>query len=182
MKIESNKQMKNNKLPYHQKPGFKIPENYFENFEEKMMRNVSRDSVLENKGETGFTVPTGYFDAVENNIFKKIEPAQEKGKLISLFTTSKWYYAAAVAAVFIAMVTTIYTNPVSQEFSLSSLELSTLENYIDEGYIDLNFNQLTTFLTEEGYTYDNIYTSGLSEDEVFEYINDNIADHDLFFE
>lgn len=176
--------MNKSQLPYHQKPGFKVPDNYFEDFESKILREVGIEkSLLEiDKIAPGFSVPNNYFETLENEILQKVESTEKKGKIISLFNTSRYYYAAAVAAVFIGIVSTLFFSPVTQDYNLDSLEFAAIENYIEEGYIDLNYNQLSSFITEEGYTYDNFYTSGLSDDEVFDYINETIEDHELLFE
>jgi hypothetical protein len=55
--------MKKNKLPYRPDAGFKVPENYFQDFEAQMMRKVTAGDTLDNsyKGQSGFAVPAGLF-------------------------------------------------------------------------------------------------------------------------
>ena len=169
--------MKKYKLATHYKPGFKVPKNYFEDFEAKMMRAIScEESALEqSKEKSGFTIPENYFDSLQDQVLAKVERPESRGMVISLFRKRKFYAAAGIAAVFIGIISTLLLkpNPVN---SLDSEPISVLEEYIDEENIDLNFNEITTFIYEEGYVLDDLNTSGLSDEAVFDYINDYVED------
>ncbi len=169
--------MKKNKLATHFKPGFKVPKDYFEDFEAKMMRAISSEgSTLEqHKEKSGFTIPENYFDRLEDQVLAKVERPEPRGMVISLFRKKKFYAAAGIAAVFIGIISTLLLkpNPVN---SLDSEQISFLEEYIDGENMDLNFNEITTFIYEEGYVLDDLNTSGLSDEAVFDYINDYVED------
>lgn len=177
--------MKHNKLPYNDKSGFKVPDNYFENFEEKMMRSIGEKPALENipfQTNSGFKVPEFYFEDLENKIISKAEGEKKNGKLISLFTNTKLYYVAAIAAVFAGVISSVFFNPVNENFTIDGLELSAIEQYIDEGYIDFNYNEISAFMAEEDYSFDDFNTSGLSDEQVFEYLSENIEDPNILYE
>lgn len=177
--------MKQNKLPYNPNSGFIVPDDYFENFEEKMMLSIGEKPALENivfKSNSGFKVPNSYFENIEREIIHKVEGEKKSGKFISLFNNPKLYYAAAVAAVFIGVVSTVFFNPVTDNFTIDGLEISAIEHYIDEGYIDFNYNEISAFMAEEDYSFDDFNTSGLSDDQVFEYLSENIEDPNILFE
>lgn len=55
---------------------------------------------------------------------------------------------------------------------MDSVELSALEEYIYQESIDFNFNEITSFIYEDGYVLDNLNTSNLSDDAVFDYLSD----------
>lgn len=177
--------MENNKLPYHLKPGFKVPDMYFENFEERLMRSVIREDEqpeidLNYLGKPGFSVPEGYFESIEDKILEKV--ANKPGKVVPLFSGRKIFYAAAVAAVFIGIISTLFFRNPTSEYTMETIELSALENYIEEGYFDLDFNELTAFITEEDYSFDDYSTAEFSDEAVFNYINENVEDPQLLFE
>ena len=177
--------MENNKLPYHQKPGFKVPNDYFGNFEERIMHsleqeNKSPDLLDTYIGKTGFTLPKGYFESFESQIIDKIET--QPGKVISLFSYRKIFYAAAVAAVFIGIVSTLFFRNSTTVYTIDSIELSALENYIEEGYFDLDFNELSAFMTKDGYSFGDYSTSEFSDEAVYNYIDENIEDPEFLFE
>ncbi|HSP41081.1 MAG TPA: hypothetical protein VLN46_06570 [Gillisia sp.] len=177
--------MENNKLPYHIKPGFKVPNDYFGDFEERLMYSVKQENkqpeILNTyAGKPGFSIPEGYFDTLESEILNKAEA--KTGKVIPLFSYRKIFYAAAVAAVFIGILSTLFFKNSTTVHTLDSLELSALENYIEEGYFDLDYNELSAFMTEDGYSFDNYSTSEFSDEAVYNYINENIEDPEFLFE
>jgi hypothetical protein len=172
--------MKKNKLATHFKSGFKVPNDYFEDFEAKMMRSVSSEQSTseQSREKSGFTIPENYFDGLEEQVLAKVERPEPRGMLISLFRKKKFYAAAGIAAVFIGIISTLLLkpNPVN---SLESENISVLEEYIDEENIDLNFNEITTFIYEEGYVLDDLNTSDFSDEDVIDYIIDNVEDPSL---
>ncbi len=176
--------MKKNKLPYQQKSGFKVPENYFQDLEAKIMHKVTNDeeSLETYKGQPGFALPPNYFEQLEETIFAKLELEAREKKVIPLWKKRKFYYATAVAAVFLAIISTVLFNPVLPETSMESIELSAIEEYIDRGYIDLNFNEISAYLTEEGYAADNFNTSGLTDEEMLDYLTENVEDPETLFD
>lgn len=176
--------MKKNKLPYPQNSGFKVPDNYFQELEARILHRVTQegDSMESFKGQPGFVVPKDYFDQLEENILEKLELKTPAGKVIPLYKKKKFYYAASVAAVFLAIISTVLFNPVLPDYSIETIELSAIEEYIDRGYIDLNFNEISAYITEEGYAVDDFNTSGLSDEEMLDYLSENLEDQDLLFE
>ncbi len=177
--------MENNKLPYRIKPGFKVPKDYFENFEERLMHAVEQEKdqsklIQTYTGNSGFTFPDGYFDSLEGRILEKVQA--KPGKVIELFPVRRIIYAASVAAVFIGIVSTLFFRDSSTPNTMDSLELSALENYIEEGYFDLDFNELSAFMTQEGYSFGDYSTSQFSDEAVYNYIDENIEDPEFLFE
>lgn len=177
--------MENNKLPYHLKPGFKVPKDYFGNFEERLMDavekgNIGAEFLPAYSGKPGFSLPENYFESLDSRILDKV--AAKPGRVIPLFSVKKVFYAASVAAVFIGILSTLFFRESTTEFTMDSLELSALENYIEEGYFDLDFYELSLFMTEEGYSFGDYNTSEFSDEAVYNYINENIEDPELLFE
>ena len=169
--------MEKNKFTYNPKSGFKVPENYFEDFESKVLdslflepkilKTVSKDS--------GFKIPLDYFETLESKIYTKIENSESKGKVIPIYRKRTFYYYAAVAAIFVGLISTLLFNPV-QEFSFDSIEMSAIEAYMDSGKMDFNYSEISSIIYEEGYVIDINTKSNLSDDAVFEYLNENIDD------
>ena len=177
--------MKNNKLPYNQNPGFKIPDHYFQDFEDRLMQAVQQENILPDAMETfsgkpGFSMPEGYLNNLEDKILDRVN--KEQSKVIPLFSARKLFYAAAVAAVFIGIISTLFFRSDTSEFTMDSIELSALENYIEEGYFDLDFNELSAFMTEDGYSFGDYNTDEFSDEAVYNYINENIEDPEFLFE
>lgn len=181
--------MKERMLPNHQKTGFEVPENYFEDLESRIMDAIAEKSVsVEQRyaAKTGFLVPDDYFINLDEKILLKVKDlnkeSKEKGKVVSLFKNKKFYYAVAVAAVFVGILTTTLFNSVTQELTVDSVELTAIEEYIEEGYIDFTFNEISAFMAEEDVSFDNFNISGLSDEEVFDYLSENMEDPNLLYE
>lgn len=174
--------MKKKKIAYKSNPGFKVPDNYFEEFEDRMMHAVSQPTPLsDSKGKSGFTVPQNYFESVEVKIFEKVQEQKPKATVIPLFRKRKFYYAASVAAVFIGIISTLLLKP-NPELTVGSIEYSALEYFIEEGSMDLNFNEISSFMFEEDYVLEDLYDSNLNEEELFNYLSENVDYADLLEE
>lgn len=181
--------MKENMSPNHKKPGYMVPDNYFEDFESRILHAVTKKSASIDRhysAQSGFLVPGDYFDNLEQNILQKVDQSkgvgQDNGRVVSLYKKKKLYYAAAIAAVFIGILTTTLFNPVAEELSVNNLELTAIEEYINEGYIDFTFNEISAFMAEGDYSFDHFNTTGLSDEEVFDYLSENIEDPNELFE
>ncbi len=180
--------MKNKKIPYNAKSGFKVPQNYFEDFEAKLMNAVtSREqekNFTDKRLESGFKVPSNYFDNLEAEVLQKTSSISRKGKVINFYGRKETlYYIAGIAAVFIFVISTVLLKPKqSPLFTLDGVELTTLENYIDEGYIDMNYNEISSFISEEGYFVDQMVTSEINDEDVYEYLNETMEDPGLLYD
>ncbi|CAM4140342.1 hypothetical protein [Gillisia limnaea] len=175
--------MEKNKFKYNPKSGFKVPENYFEDFESKILAScVEKDMMKTMEKSSGFKVPLDYFETLEGEIHARIANSESKGKVIPLYRRRKFYYSAAVAAIFVGLISTLLFKPVQQENSFDSIELSAIEEYMDSGNIDFNYNEISSIIYEEDFVFDNITRSNLSDDAVFEYLNENIEDPAVILE
>lgn len=171
--------MKNNTSKYSQNSGFKVPEDYFRNFDEKMMNSLEDSKYLDIpvKGKA-FSVPEGYFDSLEDKIVAKT--SKDRPKLIKLFKKEYFYYAAAVAALFILMLGNFFNTESTRPIGWDNIELSAMENYIDEGYdmgyMELNPVEVSDFIFKDGKLIDDSDFTAINSDAVFDYIDENIED------
>ena len=86
-----------------------------------------KDFKLDNEPKitSGFTTPDGYFDTFSEKVLAQL-PEQER-KVISLFSSKKTWYYAAVAILILMLSVPIYTKYSNQQEEIDS---ATLENYI----------------------------------------------------
>ena len=171
--------MKTNNSKYSENSGFRLPQNYFEKFEERMMRRLDEQEANKLPGrESGFGVPEGYFESLEERILQK---TKDTGKpVISIFRKEYLFYAAAVAAIFILMLGNFFETESEQPVGWDDVEISAMENYIDEGYdmgfIDLNTSEYSEFILKDGKLIDDSDFYTVNSDAVFDYIDENIED------
>ncbi len=92
--------MKKDKL-HKDNGGFKIPDGYFETFEDRLQEAIASETdtspTLDTKISSGFTTPDGYFDHVEESITKAIMSQEEEKsildhKISSGFGTPESYF------------------------------------------------------------------------------------------
>ena len=164
---------------------FKVPEDYFSNFEEKMMREFDEvKSEIPADIRTGFKVPQDYFENLEENILAKTE--EKEPRVISLFKKEYLFYAAAVAALFIMMIGDVFKSGPEQSPGWDDLEISAMENYIDEGYemgyIDLNISDYSEFIDHNNMLVDEEDFNEINSEAAFEYIDENIDDPSFILE
>lgn len=176
--------MKKNKLPYYKESSFKVPEDYFETLEARVMENLTsmEEQGLPNKREeSGFKVPNNYFENFEAQLTKKIEKEQKPSKVITLLSRKSFYYVAGAAAVFIALLTTDFFQPNQNEnTSIETIELFAIENYINESLQYSTSDVLDMF--EEG-EFENSPPPepNFDQEAILEYLNENIEETAIIF-
>ena len=61
------------------KSGFKVPENYFDNFDERLFKTIESETLPK---ETGFKVPDGYFDNLEDSLLQKLNTEEKPQRFL----------------------------------------------------------------------------------------------------
>ncbi len=165
--------MKKEKISYNQKSGFKTPENYFEGLEDELLDMVKFSETLGEKKSAGFTTPNGYFDGLEDEILKKATKPEPKVR--KLFTKEAFLYAASIAAIVIAFASIFYINPETQT-SWENLELSVMENYIDDNNIDFSTSEISNYIFQQGYIIDDADLHTVNSEAMRSYLDENLED------
>ena len=98
--------MKKNNLKNINKTGFKVPQDYFENFEDILLSELKLKGA---SAHSGFKVPKGYFENLDGQIINAIEKDKDH-KVIPLFAWKKVAYAAAVAASLVLMFNVVFNS------------------------------------------------------------------------
>ncbi|HAJ81737.1 MAG: hypothetical protein CMP12_03880 [Zunongwangia sp.] len=176
--------MKEEKIPYHGASGFKVPSGYFDNLEDHLCDKVFNEEKQLDKiavpTKAGFKVPEAYFDHLEDVLVEKI--AHKQPRLIKINFRKTFYYAAAVAAIFVGLYTTVFTLGNEQSASWDDVELSAIEQYIDDGYIDLSDTEFSNMIIEDGYIVEESDFATMSSEAVFEYLDENVEDPSFILE
>ncbi|MBZ9729369.1 hypothetical protein LB467_06685 [Salegentibacter sp. JZCK2] len=165
--------MKKNSLSYNPKSGFKAPSKYFEGLEDELLDMVKLSENLGEKKSTGFTTPKGYFDGLEDELLEKV--SKKEPKVRTLFTKEVFLYAASIAAMVIAFASTFYINPETQT-SWENLELSVMENYIDDNNIDFSTGEMSNYIFQQGYIIDDADLNTINSEAMMNYLDENIED------
>ncbi|MEW4924764.1 hypothetical protein [Algibacter sp. 2305UL17-15] len=159
--------MKNENLHHIKSTGFKAPDNYFESFDEKILKKLNIESNLADIKATGFKIPDGYFETLEDRIIGKVSDKKET-KVIPLSSKKTFIYVSSIAA---AILLLFNLSIFDSKPSFGSLETETVENYI----IDENISsyEIASLLTEEQMNEDLFIDYNLDHDNLEEYLLDN---------
>lgn len=151
--------------------GLKIPKNYFNDFEAQLFARIEAEKFPKS---TGFSVPEDYFSKFDDTITLK-----ERVKVISLFPKKYTAHAAAIAAILI--VGAMFFSTSQQTASLDSIQISLIEKYIDEGNLNMDLFDLTTYLEPEDFTNIDIGSRYFTETTLENYLLEN-TDEELLLD
>ncbi|MFK5982531.1 MAG: hypothetical protein QM499_06430 [Flavobacteriaceae bacterium] len=165
--------MENNK---HKNNGLGLPENYFENFEERLFSKISEDIIPK---KTGFSIPEDYFNTLESNVINQINTADKEVKVISIISKKTILYAASIAAITILAFSIFSNKPAT---TINDLDIASIENYIENGNIDLNTYELTSLLNDNDFDDLTAENEFITEEQLENYLLENIDDTSILTE
>lgn len=151
--------------------GFKTPQNYFDDFEERLFQRIEEEQFPKS---SGFKVPDGYFENLDEQILKSVTQnnSTEKKKVISLIPKKYFGYAAAIAACLLVAIQ-VFTfqdeNP-----NIESIQISMLDKYIEDGYLNINLYELTNYFEDSDISGLNIDFELIPEGVLESYIIENM--------
>lgn len=173
--------MKTDLNKYKSKSGFKTPPSYMDDFEARLFEKMNLTSTKADGKSSGFQVPEIYFNNLEHQLTAKVVSENKKGKTISLISKKQMYYVASIAAIFIVLFSVMPLKS-PEANSLDNLNASTLETYIQEEDLDLNYNDISNLIFEEGLIIESLESYTYSDQAVFEYLNENIENSEFILE
>ncbi|WP_103864081.1 hypothetical protein [Aquimarina sp. I32.4] len=168
----------------HTNNGFKVPENYFESFTNKLSEKVSSTNnqntpTLPDKKDTGFKVPKEYFTTLEGSIQQKLSANKSKGKIISLVHRKNILYISGIAA----MITLILTISIQKksEFDFDDIKVTDVHTYFSEENIELTNTEIASLLGED-INYTEVFEDELiTDDTLLEYLSEENLDDEIIF-
>jgi len=158
------------------KTGFKTPEDYFNNLENRILDNIKMDKTLKGIDNTGFNMPDGYLNTVEDAVFSKL-PSTNDIKIVSLFSKRSLIYLSGVAAAALLFFNLFYNSTTT---TLDNIDIELVENYIiNEGF---DTYEIAALLTEYQLTEELFVNDYIIDDDLENYILDNSSIEDLLIE
>ena len=142
---------------------FKTPKNYFETIEDKVITTVKS-----NEQENNFSIPENYFETIEDRVFEKIN---QEPKVINIKTKFvRTFLPIAAAASLLLFLTLKLSDNKSPQDHLANLESSEIENWINNGDLELNSFEIASVYEDENF--DDLELNQLNDDKLVEYLND----------
>lgn len=165
--------MKKNILDTTSSSGFKIPKNYFNDLEDKIITAAKLNTIK----NSGFKTPDNYFESIDDTILSKIAKDKESTKVISIFTKRHLIYMSSVAAAILLLFNlSIFNNGLD----FDDLDTATVENYIINE--DISSIELASLLTHKELNEATFTTYDLPEAHIENYILDHINIEDIILE
>jgi len=158
--------MKRNSLKNINKTGFKVPENYFEDFQEALLSELK---LKESCANSGFKVPENYFETLDNKILKAVKD-QKETKVIKLFNWKKIAYATPIAATVIIMLGILFNK--NSSLSIDKIETASIENYILTE--ELEPNEMASLFSNEDLSEINFTNNNLNPETLEDFVLDNL--------
>lgn len=156
------------------KHGLKVPEGYFESFDERLAVKLAEETLPK---ESGFKVPDGYFGNLEESVLQQVEK-QTTVKVVPLYKRKSVIYITSIAAC-LALVLTLFTSTGTEE---TILEVADIEAYFDEGNIDYNSTDIAQLLSDADLESVTLENSDISIESLEDYLLENIDDTTLLIE
>jgi len=155
------------------KHGLKVPEGYFENFDERLANKISEEALPKT---SGFKVPDGYFDTLEDRILQQVQK-DNTVKVVPLYRRKSVVYITSIAAC-LALVFTIFTKDTIDP----ALEVADIEAYFNDGNIDYDSTDIAQLLTDADLESVALEDSDISIESLEDYLLENIDDTTLLIE
>jgi hypothetical protein len=159
-------------------PGFKAPEGYFENFEEQLFLKIEEDAFPK---ETGFSVPEGYFENLEETVLQNIIASEKQKDVIPLFQNRTLIYITAIAAC-VAIIFSVINTKETIPNQMKNLPFSSIDSYINEGNLGFDSYDVIALLNDEDVSNLNFETNIFSEENLENYLLENIDNTQLLIE
>jgi hypothetical protein len=150
---------------------FKVPTNYFDEFENHLLNKINEEVLPKN---IGFKTPPGYFNKLDAKIKRKNNNKSKEGKLIPVVSKKNFIYAASLAAIVILVFSVI--KDTTRFYTLEEIEISNIENFINEGNIQLKQHEISILFTDEILNNMTSNQSRLSGNQLENYLLENIND------
>lgn len=149
--------------------GFKVPQDYFDKLEERIMQNIAMDELPK---ETGMRVPDGYFEQLESRVMSKtIKPENKKSsKVISL---NPWWKVAVAASIIGISIWLLPKSPSANEMSIPMVNTEfTIDSYIDAMIFDMPDASLIDWIDDADL--EMTFSDKINKEEVEEYLMENL--------
>lgn len=157
--------------------GFKIPEDYFDSFEESLFSKISEEDLPKN---SGFKVPESYFSDLEGQLVQKIRSTQSKSKVISIF--SKRSLAIVAVAASVVLLINLVNRSSTNLDNFDTLDVTSISSYLEEANVEINSYDIGAMLTEEDLINSTIDFQIILDDSIEEYLLETITENALLIE
>lgn len=150
--------------------GFKVPQDYFDSLEERVMQKIALEELPK---DTGMTVPKDYFEQLESRILANTINTETK-KAPKVVTLNSWWKIAVAASV-IGIGLWLLPEKSGVDLNTNTMVNTefTLDYYIDDVLSDMPDEGLYNMI-EDSELDANSFSNTINKQELEEYLMENL--------
>ncbi|WP_299390402.1 hypothetical protein [uncultured Gelidibacter sp.] len=166
--------MKKSKLHTIKEPGFKTPDSYFDNFDERLFKKMAVQKEMSEMDGPGYKVPEHYFESFDAKLENRLKDVQQP-KVRSLVSWRKAAYISGAAAVLVLMFTVFLKS--DNILTINQVETASIESYLNNE--NLNIYDITSLLNAEDIVVDDFVANTFTDESLENYLINNASIEDL---
>ncbi|WP_291869227.1 hypothetical protein [Maribacter sp.] len=151
--------------------GFKIPENYLENFNDALLDKIASEEESKLPNKEGFSVPEDYFNTLYKNITEKLDKTPTK--VIALKFYKKYYYSAIAAALLLFIGLNLNK---TETYSMDDLVNADIDAYLEYTNLDLSTYEIAEVIPLENLDLNDMLKITINEENILYYLESDIDD------
>ena len=156
------------------KEGFKVPEGYFENFEQRFSEKLEEPGAFL-PGDDGFGIPAGYFETFNSRLSQHLNPGEPR--VVRLYDYKKLFAAAASIAALIALVVMLPMKDDPQP-SFDSLAGTDIVDYMQFDELDLTDAEIAQLIPVDELELNDMLEDRLEDEQIIEYLDNSVDDYE----
>jgi hypothetical protein len=168
--------MKDKEL-HKNKGGFKVPENYFENFEARLSEKLT----TEFPEKDGFKVPENYFENLTDKVMDNIEEDNTSDSTpVRTLSSGKSYYQIgyAIAAGFALLILLNILPKSEKNINWNDVASTEIESYIEEGNVSFNAYEYANIFEDVDLSKIQIEEETIESEELLDYLYENVNSYE----
>lgn len=169
--------MKKSHLHTIKETGFKTPDAYFDNFDERLLKKLDSQMRMASISDAGFKVPDNYFESFDDKIQMRLKNNHTQ-KVRTLLSWQNAAYVSGIAASLVLMLSLFMKS--NNSLSINQVETASIEDYLNNE--NLNIYEIASLLNEDDLVLDDFVTNTLSEESLENYLLNNTSIEDLINE
>lgn len=167
--------MKKSQLHNIKETGFKVPDSYFDSFEQGLLDKMALQKEMASISDPGYIVPDHYFENFDDRLQARLHKKQP-----NVISMKFWRHAAAisgVAAALMLMFALLFKS--NDPLSINQIETASIEEFLNDE--NLNIYDIASLLDDEDLVLDNFVSGQFTEESLENYLLNNASIEDLIF-
>lgn len=166
--------MKKSQLHNINTTGFKIPSEYMESLDERILAKLSAQDNLSSVRAPGFKVPENYFENFDARLSQQLSKEQHP-KVRMLWTRRNFMMASGIAASLMIFLTVLLNT--EKQTSFQNLETASIERYLNDE--NLSSYDILSVLNMDDLQMDDFVSNTIPVESLESYLLDNATIEDI---